>query len=238
MSSTTLSDFIADVWRAIGLTLGLNADAATLVAVEPWSIAVVVTVALLAGTSLLLGQSVVLFLNRVSRANFVISLALNAVVYTINLAIWSTMIWVVSTFVFNATRPIGVGAMALMLASAPFIFGFLVLVPYLGLIVVRVLYAWSLVISIMLIQEIYGIDALQALATVGLGWLLSLIAGRTVGRPVVRMRDRLFARFTGTLPFSPTSSPEGPDRTRRVGMRTDMALLRRRADELNIRDEQ
>jgi hypothetical protein len=229
--------FLADVWRAITLALGLNPDAASYVAVEPRSIAVVVAVALLAGASVLLGQSAVLFLNRVSRARFAISLALNAVIYVVNLAIWSTFIWGVSTFVFNATQPIGIGALALLLASAPFIFGFLVLVPYFGLIIVRILYVWSLLISIMLIQTIYAMPWLQAVITVGLGWILLLLVGRTIGRPVVALRDRVFLRVTGTQPYGPTSAPEGPLRTRRIGLRTQLALWRRRADELNVRDK-
>jgi hypothetical protein len=234
----TLSDFIAAVWEALGLALALNPEAAKYVAVQPASIAVVITVALIAGVSLLIGQSVVLFLNRVPKSRFVITLLLNAVIYVANLVVWSTVIWVVSTFVLNATQPIGIGAMALLLSSAPFIFGFLVLAPYLGLIIVRVLYAWSLLISIVLIETIYSINALQALVCVGLGWLLLLILNRTVGKPIVAVRDRLFRRFTGGVPYLPTSSPEGAARTRRIGMRTEAELLRRRADELNIRDEQ
>jgi hypothetical protein len=238
MVINTLGDFIAAVWEAIGLSLGLNLEAAKFVAIQPATIAVVVTVALITGMSLLIGQSVVLFLNRVPKSRFAITLLLNAVIYVANLAVWSTVVWAVSTFVLNATQPIGIGAMALLLSSAPFLFGFLVLVPYLGLIIVRILYAWSLLISIVLIETIYGVNALQALLCVGLGWLLLLVLNRTIGKPIVAARDRLFRRFTGATPYSPTSSPEGAARTRRIGMRTEAELLRRRADELNIRDEQ
>jgi hypothetical protein len=80
------------------------------------------------------------------------------------------------------------------------------------------------------------------LLCVGLGWLLLLVLNRTIGKPVVAARDRIFRRFTGSTPYGPSDSPEGAGGpTRRIGMRTDAALLRRRAEsraeEFDIRDK-
>lgn len=231
--------YVSDVWEAIGLALGLNREAARFVKVQVEPIAVVLTVAFIAGVSLLLGQSVVLFLNRVSKTRFIITLVLNAVIYVINLAIWSVVIWFVATFAFGVDQPIGIGAMTILLGSAPFVFGFFILIPYIGIILTRILYAWSFLITLVLVQAVFGIGWLQALACVGLGWLLLLIANRTVGKPIVAVRDRIFRRFTGSLPYGPSNAPESEGRpTRRIGMRSDVKLLRRRAEEFNIRDEQ
>lgn len=226
---SALERFIAHVWEAIWLALGFNAEAARFVSTDPESIAVVLTVAFLAGLSLLLGQSVVLFLNRVSKARFAITLVLNAVIYVINLAIWSVVIWFVATFAFGADRPIGIGALAILLGSAPFVFGFFILIPYVGIILTRILYAWSFLITLVMVQAVFAIGWLQALVCVGLGWVLLLILNRTVGRPIVAVRDRIFHRLTGLRPYGPSNAPESEGRpTRRIGMRSEARLLRRR----------
>jgi len=250
---SSLESYVAHVWEAIWLALGFNPEAARFVSTEPESIAVVLSVAFLAGLSLLLGQSVVLFLNRVSKARFAITLTLNAVIYVINLAIWSLVIWFVATFAFGADRPIGIGALAILLGSAPFVFGFFILIPYLGIILTRILYGWSFLITLVMVQAVFAIGWWQALVSVGLGWVLLLILNRTVGRPVVIIRDRIFRRLTGLQPYGPSNAPESRGRpTRRIGMRSEVKLLRRRmmrseataarrgagSQELDVRNEQ
>ncbi len=202
-----LQRFVVHVWEAIWLALGFNAEAARFVSTEPEAVLVVLTVAFLAGLSLLLGQSVVLFLNRISKVRFIITLVLNAVIYVINLAIWSVVIWFVATFAFGADRPIGIGALAILLGSAPFVFGFFILIPYVGIILTRLLYAWSFLITLVMVQAVFEISWLQALACVGLGWVLLLILNRTVGRPIVYIRDRIFRRLTGLRPYGPSNAP-------------------------------
>lgn len=236
---STLAQFIHHVGEVLWLALGFNSEAARFVTAQPESVAVVLTLAFLAGLSLLLGQSAVLFLNRVSKARFAITLALNAVIYVINLAIWSVAIWVVARFAFGVDQPIGIGTLAILLGSAPFVFGFFILIPYVGIILTRVLYAWSFLITLVMVQAAFGIGWLQALVCVGLGWVLLLALNRTVGRPVVAVRDWLFRWLIGTLPYGPSDAPESEGKpTRRIGMRSEIKLLRRRAaEELNIRDE-
>jgi hypothetical protein len=205
MEIHSIGDFLAAVFDVIGLALGLNPAATRYVDTEIESVAVLVTVAFIAGVSLLLGQSVVLFLNRVSRMRFLASLALNAALYVVNLLIWSTVIWGIGRLAFNVQQPIGIAMLAVLLGSAPFVFGFFILVPYLGLVFTRVLYAWSLLVTVVMVESVFGIGWLRTTACVGLGWLVLLLIDRTVGRPIVSVRDRLLTRLTGVAPYAQAS---------------------------------
>lgn len=202
MAIHSFTDFVAAVCDAIGLALGLNAQATRYIHTDAGSIAVLLTVAFVAGVSLLLGQSVVLFLNRVSRTRFIFSLALNAALYVINLLSWSTVIWLIGRLAFDVQQPIGIAMMAVLLGSAPFVFGFFILVPYLGLIFTRVLYAWSLLVTLVMVEAVFQIGWLRTTVCVGLGWLLLLLMDRTVGRPIVTIRDRLLTKLTGVAPYA------------------------------------
>jgi hypothetical protein len=205
MEIHSIGDFLAAVFDAIGLSLGLNPNASRYINTETSSIAVVVTVAFIAGVSLLLGQSVVLFLNRVTRTRFIVSLALNGALYVVNLLIWSTVIWGIGRLAFDVQQPIGIAMMAVLLGSAPFVFGFFILVPYLGLLFSRVLYAWSLLATVVMVESAFGIGWLRTTLCVGLGWLVLLLIDRTVGRPIVIVRDRVLMKLTGVAPYAQAS---------------------------------
>lgn len=205
MEINSIGDFVAAVFDAIVLALGLNPEATRYMNTDVESIAVLVTVAFIAGVSLLLGQSVVLFLNRVTRTRFLLSIALNGALYVVNLLIWSTVIWLIGRLAFDVQQPIGIAMMAVLLGSAPFVFGFFILVPYLGLIFTRVLYAWSLLVTIVMVESAFQIGWLRTIVCVGLGWLVLLLIDRTVGRPIVMVRDRVLLKLTGVAPYAQAS---------------------------------
>ena|GEM_PF-2533243 len=223
--------FLAAVFDAIRKSLALDPSAALYVGTTPVQIGVLLTVSFLAGVSLLAGQSVVLFMNRVTKVRFMLSLLVNAAIYVVNTALWSTMIWLVAVVAFGVARPIGIGALAILLGSAPFVFGFLIFIPYLGLIFTRILYAWSFLSTLVVVQAAFGLGWLPALACVAVGWVLTRLLNRTIGQPITSIRDNVFHRFLGASAYIGSSSPESRgERTRRIGLRTEAALLRRKAD--------
>ena len=141
----------------------------------------------------------------VTRTRFIFSLALNAALYVVNLFIWSTVIWPIGRLAFDVKQPIGIAMMAVLLGSAPFVFGFFILVPYLGLLFTRVLYAWSLLATVVMVESAFQIGWLRTTVCVGLGWMLLLLIDRTVGRPIVTVRDRIFTKLTGVAPYAQAS---------------------------------
>lgn len=157
----------------------------------------VVTVAVLAGASQLLGQSVVLFLNRVSPTRFLISLLLYGLVFGISLLVWALTTWLVGTF-FGRTEPLWLVARMVLLGSAPYILGVLVLAPYAGPVIGRIIAVWSFIVTLGMLQFTYQTTLLWALILVGAGWLLMVLLTATIGRPIVALRNWAFHMVTGS----------------------------------------
>ena len=84
------------------------------------------------------------------------------------------------------------------LSTAPLVFGFLVLIPWMGPFVGKVLNVWSFLILLAVVQFQFQIGFWGALLVVGLGWLASLGINNTIGKPVVALRNRLFRLVTGS----------------------------------------
>jgi len=74
-----VGDFLGSLWRAILGVWGLDSSMAEWFRDYPHSLEISITIAMLAGVSTLLGNSVVLFLNRIRGWRFALSLVFNGV---------------------------------------------------------------------------------------------------------------------------------------------------------------
>jgi hypothetical protein len=193
--------FINSVGTAMIAALTFDSARLTLLAASPQSWPLAVAIAFLGGISMLLGQSVVLVLNRVPPRRFVISLVLNGIIFAVELALWAVVLWLVAWLFFRNVPPPASAVRLIGLSSAPFVFGFLILIPYLGPIITRLIYVYSLLIAIDVTQGIIGIGLFQALGVVGVGWLLMLVLSNTIGRPIVWLRNWLWIRLVGRPAF-------------------------------------
>src|SRR5690606_32385702 len=86
-------EYLWSVWRAIQLGLRLQPDVVQIAETYPNANWVAFGVVMTAGISLLMGQSVILFLNQVKPARFVVSLVSNGIVLVAGWAIWSATVW-------------------------------------------------------------------------------------------------------------------------------------------------
>jgi hypothetical protein len=169
---------------------------------------------LLAGASVTLGQSVVLFLNRVSRGRFALALALGALELVLEALLWITSVWIV-VGLLGVSRPHLVETLDVMgLAYAPFLFGVLVFLPYVGLPILSLLRLWVLLAAIVGTSAAFDIGPeLAAVAVAGgfLGrWLLLHVFDRAV-----KAADRWYFRAsTGrATPIQSSAAllPPGPN---------------------------
>lgn len=195
-----LFGFARDVLEALRVGLAIRADLFQVVAARGDPVRVSAAVAILGGASLLAGESVVLFLNQVRRVRFALSLLLNGVLFALTLAAWAISIRAVGFYALGVDPPVRVVIALVGLGAAPFVFGFLVLAPYFGPTVARVLYVWSLLIIVRSVAHTFGVGLVEATACVGIGWVLVLVLGRTVGRPVVHVRNLIWRRLVGPQP--------------------------------------
>ena len=169
-----------------------------LVEQHPESAWVVGGIVFLAGASTLLGESAILFINRVRRGRFFLSLVTNGVVFMISYAVWGLTISIVGRVMFQVNPPWGEVVRMVGLSTAPLVFGCLVLIPWMGTFISKVLSIWSVLILIGIVQFEFRIGFGGAVVCVVLGWLLSLLFTNTIGGPVVKLRNKVFQRVSGS----------------------------------------
>jgi Yip1 domain len=151
---------------------------------------------LFAGLSSQLGHSVILIANRVTPPRFVMSLAVGSAFYLFNVLVWSLSIWLLGRMFFkdvgywNILNVVG-------LAQAPHLFGFLVLLPFLGVPLGWLLSLYSLLALLVGIQTVFELPLWLALIPSGLGWLVLQLFQRTIGQPLTTLAHRVRTRVAG-----------------------------------------
>jgi hypothetical protein len=190
--------YLENLFRAINLALTLDPRLFEAVLDNPSANSIVLGIVFLAGASTLLGHSVVLFVNRVRRGRFFLSLSLNGVMYIISYLVWGAVIALIGTILFNDPPAPGAIIRMVGLSTAPLIFGFFILIPWMGPFVGRVLNIWGFLILVNVIEFGFQVSLLYALICVGLGWLLMMLLNNFVGRPVIALRNRMWQKVAGS----------------------------------------
>ncbi|RME53107.1 MAG: hypothetical protein D6790_18015 [Caldilineae bacterium] len=177
--------------------LALDPQIFRLAAQQPTALPAALGVVALASLSEGVGQSIVLFINRVRPRRFVLALLLSAFSHTVGYIFWSATIWALGVYLFGRAVPYHVLARAVGLAYAPHLLGFFVLTPYLGALFSLVIAVWSLLATVVAAQMALNMTVWQAVACSGLGWLLVQVWRRTLGRPVLALERWAQRRAAG-----------------------------------------
>lgn len=151
----------------------------------------------LAGLSSALGQSLVLFANRVSQRRFAFSLVASAVLFVASYVLWATSIWAVALVAFGHARPYLAALRTVGLAYVPQLLAFLTITPYFGTFVSATLSVWTLLGIVIASGVAFDLSVLQAAATAGGGWVMLQLLQRTIGRPVRTVTRRLLGAVAG-----------------------------------------
>jgi hypothetical protein len=163
----------------------------------PQGIWVALSVVFLACLSESVGQSIVLFINRVRPRRFVLALLTATFSRLGGYVLWTTSVWLIDVYLFGRTVPMLTVASAVGLAYAPQLLAFFVLTPFLGNAFSILLSLWSMVAIIIAVRVGLGLEMWQAVVASGLGWLLIQIWQRTLGRPVYALGRWLERRAAG-----------------------------------------
>ncbi|NWF79915.1 MAG: hypothetical protein HXY37_07685 [Chloroflexi bacterium] len=191
-------DFIRLMWIGTIEAMRLNPQAFAYVEAENRTGTVVLAIAIVGGASLLLGQSVILFVNRVRPARFVLSLLLNGIIFTLSLLVWAFAIWLTGRILFPNAIPFATVARLVALGAAPYVFGFLVLLPYAGNFIGKVLAVWSFLVVLAALTTLANGNFGAALICTTIGWVIITVMSATIGRPVIALRNWLWKRLTGS----------------------------------------
>lgn len=147
-------------------------------------------IVLLAGVSETLGESVVLFINRVPPRRFVASLLVSGALFAFTYLFLAASVYSVARWLFSPQAAFSLIAVLVGVSFAPRMFGFIEFVPYFGQPLATLLQAWSL-LALLAAAAALGADPLQALVAVVLGAVLLAALQRTVGRPFGYLATRL-----------------------------------------------
>jgi len=196
-------DFFASVFMAIRLVLTLDPEAVQWFNGRPLTLEIALAIAILAGVSTLFGDSVVLFLNRIRGWRFVLTLFLNGVAMVLLYALQAVAIFLIGTLVTGRVPDPGLVLRGVLLSTAPLVFGFLALIPYLGPAIARLLQMWGL-LALWIIVELFFMTSLwEALVITLVSWGIMQVLSRALSRPVTWVGNRIWRAMTGK-PFMMT----------------------------------
>jgi hypothetical protein len=197
----------ASLWRLIAGALQLNPEAFRAAVHESGGFWLALITVFFAGTSSMLGHSVVLLLNRVSRRRFVVSLVAGALTLALGIGFWAASAWPIALLVSDA-RPRLVDVLTLVwLSHAPLLFGVLVLLPYLGSTIDKLLRVWVLVTLLVALHAVYELSFWTALLCAALGWLMSQVLSSV---RVLTLVGRIGTPHSVLMPRSAPAAPHPP----------------------------
>ncbi len=177
--------FLAPFWSIFWGILALQREAFQALYALPYRLEAAILVVFMASVSEAIGQSFVLFVNRVPPSRFLISLLVTAIFYVFNYGVWAASIWIINSFIFAGSARLLDVASTLGFGYAPFILGFAIALPYAGETLYGLLTIWSVLAIATGLTVLTGTGFLQALSACGLGFLLLLILQRTLGYPLI-----------------------------------------------------
>ena len=154
-------------------------------------------IALLAGISQAVGDSVILLFNRVRPARFALGLALSGLLFVLSLLVQALSLWLVITLLFGVNEQPGRVIVIVFLGSAPLLLGFLnmaaTLGPYAGW-ALRFL-GWLIVMAGVHLG--FGFTIWQAFLCTALARLLVELPNVAFGQPLDRISAWLWRAATG-----------------------------------------
>jgi predicted Abi (CAAX) family protease len=184
-------------WEVLGYVFALNDEAFRIATTVPQGLRGALLVVLLAGLAQGIGQSIILFVNQVKPARFVISLLINAVLFTFGFLALVLSTWLITLAPWSVKVSFEDLVTVLGLAYAPLLFSFLGALPYLGLPILNWLSLWNLLAMVVGFASITSVGIGNAFGYVAFGWILLQVLQNTVGRPIANLGKRIANRAAG-----------------------------------------
>lgn len=170
--------------ETIHMALRLDPEVFALVQTVPGGLRIALFVVLLAAISEAVGQSIVLFINRVRPWRFVLAQTIAIASNVIGYLIWASVIWLAIWFIFGIREPIVATFAVVGLAYAPQLFAFFEMMPWIGNAFGLMLSLWSMVAVVVAIQWGMGLPLWQAALTSFVSWAAIQVFRRSIGRPI------------------------------------------------------
>jgi hypothetical protein len=191
----------SNFWTLVGGALTLNGQVLLVARDAPRAYLAAVLLAVAAGISLTLGQSVVLFANRVPPGRFAFLVLGGGLIFLTRLVLWSVAIWLVGVVSPRYALPLGVTFLAVCFGQSPQLFAVFETLPYFGASLRRVLDAYALIAVVAGLRWMLDLPVLAAFLAAGLGWLLQAFLGGLLERPLSGVRGWMWRTASGREVF-------------------------------------
>lgn len=179
------------VWDVITALLNGSTGALENIFASPYGRLITLQIVALAGVSESLGNSVILFANRVSPRRFLFSLLLSVIIYIGGYFTWVFSIQAVAQVVFHRVGTVEQVAAAVSLSYVPLLLSFLTLLPYLGAPILKGLYLVTFFVLINALRVALDLTEWEALLCSQFGAVFILLIRATIGRPVIWFEKRV-----------------------------------------------
>ncbi|MFM7427488.1 MAG: Yip1 family protein, partial [Elainella sp.] len=181
----------------IGGSFSLNREAFSSIVTTPSGRTIALWVVLLAGLSLGIGQSIILFINQVKPIRFLFSLLLNAILFVFGFLFLVLSTWLIGLLPGLTALSLEALVRSLGLSYAPLLFSFLGALPYAGVPILNLLSVWHLLAMVVGVSAAAQVGASTAFTHVAFGWVALQLLQNTIGQPIARLGQSLTRRVAG-----------------------------------------
>jgi predicted Abi (CAAX) family protease len=144
-------------------------------------------IVVLAGLSIAIAQSIILFINRVTPLRFVFSLLINSVLFVFGYLFLVLSTWVICWLPGFADVPLLTLIEEVGFSYTPLVFSCFGAIPYLGVPILSILSVWHLLAMVVAIASAANVSEGVAFWYVALGWVVWQILQQTIGQPIANL---------------------------------------------------
>lgn len=174
-------------WEWVGGVLGLKEQVFDDIARSDEGLILALIIVLVAGFSMGIAQSIILFINRVTPLRFIFSLLINTVLFAFGYLFLVLTTWIICFLPGFADVPLITLIKEVGFSYAPLVFGVFGAIPYLGVPILSFLSVWHLLAMVAAIAAVADASAGVAFWYVALGWVVLQILQQTIGQPIANI---------------------------------------------------
>jgi hypothetical protein len=191
-------DAMLTLGEAVRMALRLDPEVYRMAQSTAYGLLLSMSVVLLAALSEAVGQSAVLFLNRLRPGRFALALSIAVMSNLLGYWAWATTIWLTVWLVFGQQVAYPTALTAVGLAYAPQMLALFAVVPYFGNLFGIGLSLWSMAAIVVAVSKGMGLEMWQAAMTGFLTWLIVQVWRRGLGRPIYAVGHRIQRGASGS----------------------------------------
>lgn len=196
--------------EAVRMALRLDPEVYGMAQSTAYGLLLSMSVVLLAALSEAVGQSAVLFLNRLRPGRFALALSIAVMSNLLGYWAWATIIWLTVWLVFGQQVAYPTALTAVGFAYAPQMLALFVVIPYFGNLFGIGLSLWSMAAIVVAVSRGMGLEMWQAAMTGFLTWLIIQVWRRSLGRPIYAVGHRIQRGASGNrLEYSASDVSKG-----------------------------